>query len=114
MTHKKEWDRFVRSKERYRLHSYFQSNKLDLFNIWLDSDQNWDTTVLEVERVQQQTNEAKRGWESKKGRDIKKEFGEEKGQQIIDSRTLSGMYYDCDLFPNDPDDTCICLRMVRL
>lgn len=112
VTHKREWDKFVRSKDRFRVHSYFQSNKQELFNIWLDSSQSWDATCLEVQRIQTQTNEAKRGWESKKGRDIKREFGEEKGTKIIEARTSSGLYYECDIFPNDPDDTCTCLRMV--
>lgn len=106
MTHKREWDKFVRSKERYRIHSYYQSNKLELFGIFLDSGCCWDTTCLAVERKQSQTNEAKRGWIAKRGKDIKIEYGEEKGLQIIASRTSAGLYYESEDFPNDADDTC--------
>lgn len=105
MTNKREWDRFVRSKERFRVHSYYQSNKVELFNLWLDSNQSWDATVVKVDRIVSQTNESKKGWISVRGKKIIEEFGEEKGNQIIQSRTASGLYYNCDDFPEDVMDS---------
>ena len=109
MTNKKEWDRFVRSKERFRVHGYFQTNKVELFNIWMDNEGSWDRTCLEVERIQSQSNEAKKGWYSVQGKTIRKDYEKEKAEAIITSRTNAGLYYDCPDFPNDVDDTCSCI-----
>lgn len=109
MTNKREWDKFVRSKERFRVHGYFQTNKNELFNLWMDHDCSWDRTCLAVERIQSQSNEAKKGWYSVQGKTIKKEFDKEKAEAIISSRKNAGLYYDCPDFPNDEDDTCSCI-----
>jgi len=77
-----------------------------LFNLWLDSDKNWEQTQLQVERIQSQTNEAKKGWIGVQGKTIKAQYGEEKAKTIIASRTSSGLYYNDDLFPDDEDDSC--------
>ena len=44
------------------------------------------------------------------GKTIKAQFSAEKAEQIIQNRTSAGMYYDCDDFPGDVDDTCLCFR----
>ena len=106
MTNKRDWDSFVRSKQRFRVHNYFQSNKVELFNIWLDEGKNWDRTCLEVSRIQSQTNEAKKGWISMQGKDIKKQYDEQKAKRIIESRVSAGLYYECEDFPQDEDDPC--------
>lgn len=94
----------MRSKQRFRVHSYFQSNKVELFNLWLEEGQDWDATAIKVDRIVSQSNEAKKGWLSVKGKTILKEYGEEKGRQIIASRTSAGLWYDCDDFPGDVED----------
>ena len=105
MTNKKDWDQFVRSKERYKVHTYFQSNKVELFNLWLDNEKDWDTTKIQVERIQSQSNEAKKGWYSIQGKELKQKYSPEKAKSIIASRVQNSLYYDCDDFPGDEDDT---------
>ena len=95
----------MRSKERLRVSDYFQSNKVELFNIWLDSGKDWDHVKLYVDRVYAQVNQSTRGYVSVKGRDLKEQYGETKGQQLIDSRKSSGCWYADDDFPTDPDDS---------
>ncbi len=72
----------------------------------MDSDKDWEQTQLQVERIQSQTNEAKKGWIGVQGKTIKSQYGEEKAKTIINARTASGLYYNDDLFPEDEDDTC--------
>lgn len=104
----------MRSKEKFRVYSYFQSNKVELFNLWLDSNRDWESTTLKVERLQQQVNQSSRGWISVKGKDIVVQYGKEKGEQIIQSRTTSGLYYDDEDFPNDIDDACSEFRNLKM
>ena len=59
-----------------------------------------------MERIQSQVNVAKKGWVSVQGKTLKKQYSSEKAKDIIEKGIASGMYYDCDLFPNDEDDTC--------
>ena len=79
----------MRSKDRFRVHSYFQTNK----------------TVLEVQRIQTHSNEAKKGWHSVQGKTLKTLYTAEKAEAIMSQRVKDGMFYDCDDFPNDPDET---------
>ena len=97
VTDKREWDTFVRSKERFRMFDYFQSNKVELFNIWLDSGKNWDQCQLHVKRSQESRNSSTRGWTSIQGRDIKAKYPAEKAKTLMETRYNAGMYYD------DPD-----------
>ena len=105
VTHKKEWDSFCRSKERFKVHEYYQSNKLECFNMWLNSGKSWDAVALQVERSHQQQHESTQGWISVQGKEIKKQFNEEKAASLIASRKQSGMYYESTDFPNDDDET---------
>ena len=107
-TNKKEWDKFVRSKERFRVHDYFQANKVELFNFWLDSNQSWDACQLHVQRSQEHENESKRGWVSVQGRDIRAKYPEAKAKQLMDARKADGMYYEDPDFPGDDDDSWLC------
>lgn len=95
----------MRSKQRFRVYDYFEANRVELFNMWLDSDKNWDEIKVKVDRLHENTNEASKGFISVKGRDIKKQYGDERGQQIMDARVESGMYYKDDDFPEDPNDS---------
>ena len=101
VTHKREWDKFVRSKERFKVYGFYQSNKLDLFSIWLDSGMSWDKASLEVQRQHKSINEAKKGWEAKKGKDIMAQYGETKGKQVIASRMQQSLFYGDEDFPTD-------------
>ena len=86
MTNKKEWDQFVRSKDRFKVHDYYQSNRIDCFNMWLDCDKNWDKVQLEVERLHAQETEAKQGVIAVQGKTIKETHSSEKAAAIIAAR----------------------------
>lgn len=103
-TNKKEWDSFVRSKERFRVHEYYSTKKLELFNMWLDSGKSWDQTVLKVKGIHQDASTAKSGWIAMQGRDIKAKLGTDKGEQVITSRKDAGLYYKDADFPDCDDD----------
>lgn len=105
MTNKRDWDTFVRSKQRFRVYEYSQSNKLECFNLWLDSDKSWDAIKLHVDRIHQQENCSKRGWVSVQGRDIRAKYPEDKANQLIASRKQEGLYYEDPDFPGDDDET---------
>eukprot|EP00435_Cladocopium_sp_Y103_P067612 s658_g30.t1 len=45
-TNKRDWDSFVRSQERFRVHEFYSTNRLEMFGMWLDCDKNWDKLVL--------------------------------------------------------------------
>lgn len=107
MTNKCDWDSFVRSKERFRVYDYFQSNKLELFNFWLDSGKSWQTCQLHVERIQSQSNESRKGWIAMQGRDLKLKFGDDRGKEIIQKRREEGMWYEDDLYPTDENEPCL-------
>ena len=95
----------MRSKQRFKVHEYFETNRIELVNMWLDSEKSWDEVKIKVDRLHENTNEASKGFISVKGRDIKKEYGDVKGQQIIDARKESGLFYKDDDFPDDSDDS---------
>lgn len=101
VTNKKDWDNFVRSKGRFKVHEYFQSNKLECFNMWLDCDKSWDETALQVERIQKNEVKSKRGWVAVQGTKLVEQRGKEKAEKIIKSRRESGMYYNDEDFPDD-------------
>lgn len=103
-TNKKDWDSFVRSKERFRVHEFYSTKRLELFNMWLDSGKSWDSTVLKVKRIHQEAAHAKSGWIAMQGRDIKAKLGNEKGEQIMKSRKDAGLYYLDSDFPDSEDD----------
>ena len=87
------------------MYDYFQQNKVELFNCWLDNEQSWDKCKIMVDRIHEQQNESKRGWISMQGRDIKARYPAQKATQIIESRKSEGLYYEDPDFPGDDDDT---------
>lgn len=104
MSNKKDWDSFTRSKNRFRCHDYYESNRIDLFNMWLDCDKSWDKVILEVERIHKLKSEAKRGWVAVQGKDIKRTHDDDKAKALIASRKASGLWYPSEDFENDDDD----------
>eukprot|EP00435_Cladocopium_sp_Y103_P029566 s936_g7.t1 len=108
MTNKNEWDKFCRSakgKMPAALSDYYQSSKVELFNLWLDAGHDWSKTQMQVERVNQQKHTAQRGWVAIQGKELKKRYTEEKWEQVKESRKKAGLYYQDDDFPDDDDDT---------
>lgn len=104
----------MRSKERFKMGEYFETHKNECFGIWLDSNKSWDAVKLHVQRIHQSVNESSRGFISVKGRDIKEQYGDTKGQQIINKRTADGWYYADPDFPDDPDEACLKSSVVLL
>ena len=94
------------------MHEFYSSNRLELFNMWLDCQKNWDNLVLQVERKHEQIHAAKSGWVAMQGRDIKAKLGEEKAAQVIKSRTEAGLYYEDADFPECEDDFHLNLRYI--
>ncbi len=109
MTNKKDWDQFVRSKERFRLHDLSAKNKVEYFNLWLDCDKSWDSAVAAVKRKQSQKNKASKGWTAIQGKTLRTQLTAEKFTTLTQSRVQNGLYYDDDDFPGDEDETLTCL-----
>ena len=112
-TNKKEWDVFTRklksgSNLPVELSEYAVNltKKKELFNMWLEADQDWEETQVTLERKLTQKNQAKRGWTAVQGKELKKRFENkpEKAQVIMESRKASGLYYEDTDFPGDPDE----------
>ena len=108
MSHKKEWDSFNRSakgKMPASLSDYYQSNKTDLFGLWLDAKKDWAKVQVEVTRIQEQKNTAQRGWTAVQGKVLKKRYEtKEKWEKVKESRKSAGLYYPDDDFPEDDDE----------
>ena len=104
MTHKRDWDAFVRSKEFHRYSDYAITAKQEVFTFWVNSDRNWTDTHLHAERIHQEKNEAERGWDSMRGKDIKARYGNEKGERLMNTRRTQGWWYEDADFPEDADD----------
>lgn len=104
MTNKRDWDQFVRSKDRFKVHEYFVNNRTDCFNIWLDSDKNWDSVKLHVDRLHAAQTKSKRGFIAIQGKDLKKTHTEQKALAIISARKASGMWYASEDFEDDDDE----------
>ena len=104
MTNKKDWDSFVRSNGRFKVHEFYSTNRLECFNMWLDSGKNWDQVALEVKRVHSQETEAKSGFVAMQGKTIKENHSEEKALKIIQLRKETGLWYKSEDFPDDDDE----------
>ena len=108
VTHKKEWDAFVRqAKTRMPigLNDMYTSSKQELFSLWLDQGKDWSACSLEVERRQEQQNVAKRGWQAVQGKVLKTRYSPEKWDQVLKSRKAAGLYYEDEDFPGDDDES---------
>ena len=113
VTNKKEWDTFARqcgnrSVFPSSLGGMYKKNKVELFNLWLDSGRDWDRTVITVERLQETKNLNRKEWRGVKAKDLKTQMGETKALELIAKRQESGLWYKDDDFPDDPED-CVCV-----
>ena len=72
--------------------------------MWLDFDKDWDRVSLAVERMHRQETEAKQGMVAVQGETLKDTHSKEKAEAIIASRKASGMWYESEDFPDDPDE----------
>lgn len=110
MTNKKEYDRFSTQLKAGKLpvavSEYAQSNRLELFNIWMESGGSWESCRMHVERAQQQVNSSTKGWAAVQGKELRKRFpDEEKFNKVVQRRKEQGLFYEDDLFPSDVDDS---------
>lgn len=109
-TNKKEYDNFCRQiktsgKFPVALSEYAQTNRLELFNIWLDTNGDWNQCQLEVERKHLTKNETSRGWKAIQGKELRGKYTAEKFDALVKARTDAGLYYEDTDFPNDIDDS---------
>lgn len=109
VTNKLEWDKFMRQTSSRKfplaLSDYLQSNRSDLFNLWVDSNQDWRKVELKVQRSVENENTATKGWEAVQGKVLREKFTEEKYQKLINARKASNLWYEDDDFPGDDDDS---------
>ena len=87
-----------------QLQPMLKRKKQDLFAIWLDSDQSWDRVEMEVERLQQSTNLARKEWCAVQAKVLKASMDEAKYQDLLKKRVDAGLYYKDDDYPDDPED----------
>ncbi|CAK9040577.1 unnamed protein product [Durusdinium trenchii] len=118
VTNKRDWDKFCRqascrSKFPVALSEHFVNNKLDLFNLWLDNNKSWEKCKVEVERRAELEHQSVRGWEAVQGKDLKKRYTEEKYEALVKSRKAAGLWYQCDDFPDDPDECWYFMRSAQ-
>lgn len=110
MTHKREWDQYVRqaanrSKFPVALASHYATNKTELFGMWLDSGKCWKETVMAVERANELRNQSIQGWQAIQGKVLRDKYSPEKFQRLIETRKSQGLYYEDKDFPGDDDET---------
>ncbi|CAK9005889.1 Uncharacterized protein SCF082_LOCUS8785 [Durusdinium trenchii] len=91
-------------RERFRMTDYFNSNKVELFNFWLDSEKSWDACALHVQRLHETKHQSKKGWVAIQGRELVTKYGEDRAKEIMNRRTEEGMYYKDDLYPDDANE----------
>ena len=76
-------------------------NKQDLFVAWLEAGRNWDKARMIITRTHKSESESMAGWVAKPGKEIIKEYGEEKGKQLMAKRFAAGLYYNHEDFESD-------------
>ena len=121
VTHKAEWDRFDRQLKSGEFPVSLapmvkkRKDKVGLFNVWLDSDMNWDRTEFQVERFQSKESLSRSQWTAIQAKDLKEKLGQEKFDLLFQKRLETGLTYPNEDFPGDPMETygCICLRAKR-
>ena len=97
----------MRSKGRFKVYDFYQSNRIEAFNMWLDSGKSWDSLALQIQRTHQIRNRATKGWITIQGKDLKKTHEASKAQHLIEARKKAGLYYPSSDFPEDDDDALI-------
>ena len=109
-THKKEWDRFstqCRSKAfPLQLAPMLKRKKTDLFGIWLDSEEDWDACVIEVERSQESSSLSRKQWTAIQVKDLRKTMPEAKLNELVTRRKEAGLYYNDEDWPDDGEEKC--------
>ena len=78
--------------------------KTDLFALWLDHEQSWDSVLCEVERKSKTENLARKQWTAVQAKTLKGSLSPEKYEDLIKKRTDAGLYYLDEDWPNDPMD----------
>lgn len=103
MTNKADWDKFSRSKDRFKVYDFYSANKTECFNMWLECNKDWNKVSSAVERLHESSTEGKRGWIATQGKDIRKTHDADKADQVIAARKASGMWFQSEDFPDDDD-----------
>ena len=113
VTHKAEWDRFDRQLKSGEFPVSLapmvkkRKDKVGLFNVWLDSDMNWDRTEFQVERFQSKESLSRSQWTAIQAKDLKEKLGQEKFDLLFQKRLETGLTYPNEDFPDDPMETWV-------
>ncbi|CAE7222534.1 unnamed protein product [Symbiodinium sp. KB8] len=93
-----------RKKFPVSLSSHLQRDKVDLFNLWLDNNQDLQKVAIVVEREVENKNTSRAGFDSVKGRDLIKKYGETKGTKLVAALRNKGRWYWDPEFPQDEEE----------
>ena len=105
----------AKSKFPAQLASFYQTNRTELFNFWVDSGKSWRECELKVKRSIEARNIATKGWKAIQGKDLKKRFEDEtKYKKLVESRKASGLFYEDTDFPGDDDEARIEFTYIKL
>lgn len=89
------------------LSEVFQTQKVELFNWWLDSGRDWDKVQMIVKRVAEGRNTSTKGWHAVQGKQLRTQLTQEKFDKLVASRMQSGLYYQDEDFPDDTDESSL-------
>ena len=116
-TDKRAWDSFMRqlkssTRKPIAVSEYAttHANRVDLFNMWLQSDRDWEKCEVLVERKLEKKNQSSKGWEAFQGKVLAQKYDEAKWNKIRESRKASGLWYQDEDFPDDDLDALFLLR----
>lgn len=101
-----------KSKFPVSLGDHYNSNRLELFNIWCDSDHDWQKTEVKVKRTIEERSRATKGWQAIQGKVLKTQLSAEKYEKLINSRKSTGLFYEDEDFPGDDEESHLKLKML--
>lgn len=110
VTHKKEWDAFCRSSKTkafpQELSGMFNRSKNSLFNAWLDSEQDWEKTMVTVEQSRSKETLSRNEMTAVKYKVLEAELGP-KFKALYQLRLTQGLWYPDADFPTDEEERWI-------
>ena len=74
--------------------------------IWLDSEEDWDACVIEVERSQESSSLSRKQWTAIQVKDLRKTMPEAKLNELVTRRKEAGLYYNDEDWPDDGEEKC--------
>ena len=78
--------------------------KVELFNIWLENQMDWDRVSMKVERENRTSNLNRAEWEAVQAKTLRASYTEDQFNDLIKKRTEANLYYKDEDFPEDPEE----------